>query len=81
MQFLVNSALKYIGYPLASKLVDMLVQGIRELYSEYIINKTEDEMVITQQERDVIVKSISRAQNNEERKHLSTLLSKLGSRY
>ena len=80
MQVLINALVKYIGYPLASMLVEKLIQGVRTIYTEEIIENTEESLVILSEERDVIVKSISRAINNEERKHLSNLLSKLGSK-
>ena len=79
MNFLINSLVKYIGYPLASMLVEKLIFAVRSIYTERILENAENSRAINDGERHALTRAISKANTNEDRKNLSLLLSKLSS--
>lgn len=72
--------IEIIGYQVSSLVVERLIQLIREVFTDKIIEQAETSLEIKETERDALVRAISKAETNEDRKNLSILLSKLGSR-
>ena len=60
-------------------LVEKLIGAVRRYYTDQIIQNAETSRAIKDEERNALVKAISKANTNEDRKNLSILLSKLSS--
>lgn len=69
--------IKQIGFKLAELLLDKIQAAVIAIYKDQIVNNARDEINELQQKRSVLIKSISRAENNEDRKILSTMLADL----
>jgi len=71
MQILVKYLVKYIGYPLAQKLVGMFISSIEEMY---MVHKLENIKEEKKKRRLALTNAIKNAKDNNERKELSILL-------
>ena len=69
--------IKQIGFKLAELLLDKIQAAVIAIYKDQIVNNARDEINELQQKRSVLIKSISRAATNDERKILSTMLADL----
>lgn len=68
---------KQIGLKLAELLLEKLQSAVISVYRDQLIKRAEEEGSRYDQRRATIVKSISRATTNEERRILSVMLSEL----
>lgn len=68
---------KTIGLPLAEMLIDKLTAAVYSVYLDQIIARAEKEGSLLSKKRAAIVKSISKAETNEDRKVLSIMLADL----
>ena len=69
MSAIVKPLIQYLLYPLAIKFASWA-------YSSYIIKNTEDDLNLTREERKALMEAVSNAKTNEERKQLSSAISK-----
>lgn len=77
MQFLINSVVKYIGYPLATLLVEKLIRAIKDIFIDKEIDNSQTVITNRQEQRKALMKAIKNAEDNEQRKQLSILLATL----
>lgn len=68
---------KTLGLPLAEMLLGKLQSAIISVYTDELIKRAEEQGSLYDQKRAAIVKSISKATTNEERRVLSIMLSEL----
>ena len=70
MQALLKPVMQYLVYPLAAKLAGWV-------YQKYMQNQIEDNEAEIAKQRKVLLASIAKAENDEERINLSRVLAKL----
>jgi len=79
MNFLINSVVKYIGYPLATLLVEKLIIAIKDIFIDKEIDYSQTIITNRQQQRKALMQAIKNAQDNNERQQLSIILATLNS--
>lgn len=79
MNFFINSLVKYIGYPLATLLVEKLIRAIKDIFIDKEISTADTIITNRQEQRKALMKAIKNAQDNNERQQLSIILATLNS--
>jgi hypothetical protein len=77
MNFLTRTIVKYIGYPLATMLVEKLITAIKDIFIDKEIDNTQTIVTSRQQQKKALMNSIKKAGTNEERQQLSIILATL----
>ena len=68
---------KNIGYPMAAKLSDMLIDTIKSVYVNRILRSVESDLFNNQVKRKALLKAVKNAKTNDDRDALAALLSKM----